>query len=135
MDDVFTGDAELRKLSADLSAMPVAATAAIKKAVRDTAVELKDVMREDMSESRHFKQIAPTITMGMVADTPGQIVYEIGPDKSIAVNGGYPAALAHIAYYGGANGGGNTVRDPEDAMKVVETVFWTRIAEATGGTA
>lgn len=69
-------------------------------------------MQADFSRSRSFGMIARTISFDTSVDAGG-VEAEIGPDKSR----GSGASLAHIAYWGGANGGGGTVRDPAHALE------------------
>src|SRR5699024_2811532 len=65
-------------------------------------------MRTDMRQSRHFGQVAPAITFD-VDRFQTHIRAEVGPLSA----GKQVGDLAHFAYFGGANGGGGTVRDPE----------------------
>ena len=74
------------------------------KVVKRGAVNIKEAMREDANESRYFRRIARYIDFDQVG-----LSAEIGPNKRGAGN------LANIAYFGGAHGGGGTVRDPQRA--------------------
>lgn len=82
----------------------------IRPAIAQSAGNVKDAMRDDMAASRHFRPVAGSITY----DTRLGVTWaeaEIGPVTAGATVGD----LAHIAYFGGAHGGGGTVRDPIDA--------------------
>jgi hypothetical protein len=72
----------------------------------------KKTMRADMSGSDYFKKVARSIGYDLIV-TPGYVEGEVGPNTAGATVGD----LAHIAYFGGARGGGGTVRDPEEALQ------------------
>lgn len=103
---------QLRTLVRDLDAVPPKVTKGVPAVVKKGANNVKKTMQSDFSRSRSFGMIARTVTFDTSADMGG-IGAEIGPDKS---RGG-GASLAHIAYWGGANGGGGTVRDPARALE------------------
>lgn len=65
-------------------------------------------MKADMEQSRHFGQVTRAITFD-VDRYQQHIRAEIGPLSA----GRQVGDLAHFAYFGGANGGGGTVPDPE----------------------
>lgn len=75
------------------------------RAVAKGALNIKTTMREDAAESNYF-EIGRHITYDQVG-----LSAEIGPEKRGAGN------LANIAYFGGAHGGGGTVRDPQRAAE------------------
>lgn len=102
---------QLRELATDLQQVPTKVITGIPPVVRKGAMNVKRTMQADFSKSRHFGHIARTINFDFTMDANGAEV-EIGPDKSIP--GG---SLAVIAYWGGANGGGGTVRDPAHALE------------------
>lgn len=98
-------------LAKDLGAMPAHLTRGIGPIVRRTALEIKKGMQADARASRHFKALARSIDYDISnGDFFGSsnISAEIGPNHSRHD----AAGLAGIAYFGGANGGGGTVRDP-----------------------
>lgn len=72
------------------------------------ALAIKNDLTGEASRSRHFR-IARHISYDL---RPGYLTSEaeIGPEKVGAGN------LANIAYFGGANGGGGTIPDPEGAL-------------------
>lgn len=65
-------------------------------------------MKADMEQSRHFGQVARVITFD-VDRFKNHIRAEVGPLSA----GRQVGDLALFPYFGGANGGGGTVRDPE----------------------
>ena len=101
-------NAGLYALAHDFGVMPAKYVRKVRPIFNKTAVEIKKGMQADFRNSRHFKQVAGSIDFEVEASDAGLSV-EIGPDADRS-----PAApLAGIAYFGGSNGGGGTVRDPE----------------------
>ena len=103
---------ELRAFATELSRVAPEVARAVPAVVKRGANNVKSSMQADFRESRHFGHIARTVTYETTMGATGAEA-EIGPDKS---RGG-GASLAHIAYWGGANGGGGTVRDPAHALE------------------
>ena len=83
-------------------------------AVTEAATAMRDAMRADMSGSASFGHATASITF---EDTGGGsfVGADIGPTKPAG-------AIANIAYFGGAHGGGGTVRDPLDAAESADPV-------------
>lgn len=108
---------ELIELAADLG-RPLD-DASIAEAVRESTEAIQKQLQAEASKSRHFK-FAPRIT----TTRKGKLEYETGPLK------GGAGSLAHIAYFGGANGGGGTVPDPTEAMEAEAPQFVDRVVEA-----
>lgn len=104
---------QLRNLTRDLQAFTPKVAKGIPQVVKKGALNVKKTMQSDFRESRHFGQIARSINFDVKA-SGGNAEAEIGPDKSVPKAG---AQLAHIAYWGGARGGGGTVRDPSRALE------------------
>ena len=90
---------ELRTLAFDLARVPDKVQKGVRPVVVKGAMQVRDKMRSDMRESTHFKGNARNISYDLKVDGGG-VEAEIGPK---------PTWLAHIAYFGGANGGGGTV--------------------------
>ena len=90
---------ELRTLSFDLARIPDKVQKGVRPVVVKGAMQVRDKMRNDMRESPSFKGNARNISYDLKVDGGG-VEAEIGPE---------PTWLAHIAYFGGANGGGGTV--------------------------
>lgn len=106
--------------------------------VKKGAGNVKRGMRSDMSKSRHFGQVAGTIDYE-VDRTPVSVEAEIGPNKTR-----YPglpgpprakraAPIANIAYFGGVNGGGGKVRDPEYHAHEEAPRFEKAVADVVDG--
>lgn len=143
---VATDSSELRAFAADLRHMPEALNRHAHKIVERGALNIKNAMVKDMSASTHFKPVAPTISydvrVGGWGDTAA-IEAEIGPDKArgggrrrgertpgvrfnegdFRGSGKSAAALANIAYFGGARSGGGTVRDPQSVLDAERDEF------------
>lgn len=100
-------NAALYALSRDFGTVPQKATRKIRPIFSKTALEIKKGMQADFANSRHFKQVGRSIDYELV-DGDGGLSAEVGPNA--ATNPA--AALAGIAYFGGSNGGGGSVRDP-----------------------
>lgn len=90
---------ELRTLATDLGRIPDKVQRGIKPVVARGAHEVKRKMQADMRESVYFKGNAQNISVDVKVDGGG-VEGLIGPK---------PSWLSHIAYFGGANGGGGTV--------------------------
>ena len=100
----------------------------LKGVVAKSAVNTKKIMQADVRKSRHFKQMAPTISYDLKVHEfsgDGVIEAEIGPA------GGGAASLAGIAYFGTSKPGGGTVRNPEDAMLEEAPNFYEYAFKAT----
>lgn len=94
----------LPELIADLGRSAARSLPLVDAVLKNGADNIKREMAADAAGSTYFGGISRTITYD--ADYRlNQPAYEIGPDRS---RGG-SAALAHIAYLGGANGGGGTL--------------------------
>lgn len=90
---------ELRTLSTDLSRIPDKVQKGVRPVVARGAHEVKRKMQADMRESPYFKGNAQNISVDVKINGEG-VEAEVGPK---------PSWLSHIAYFGGANGGGGTV--------------------------
>lgn len=102
---------QVEALATDLRSTPKQAVDRTRRTVKRAAVDIKEQHRAEMSASRSFGQIASSINFDY-RETATTFEAEIGPDKSRRA-----ARLANIAYFGGANGGGGTVPDPENALQ------------------
>jgi len=121
---------ELDGLARDLTKIPADMVPKIKGVVAKSALNTKNIMRSDARSSRHFKQLAPTISYDLKVHSfggDGVIEAEVGP------SGGGPASLAGIAYFGTSKAGGGTVRNPEDAMLEEAPNFYEFAFRATEG--
>ena len=85
----------------------------VSKVIERGANNIKRQLRDEMGQSRHFKQVAQAISYDMRSGGAfggGFVEAEIGPTK------GSPGSLANIAYFGTSRGGG-TVADPRGALE------------------
>ena len=88
----------------------------VRPVVAKGAVKVKATMRADMNSSEHFGQAASSISYDLNSGQYGAEA-QIGPVK------GGAGSLANLAYFGGANGGGGTVRDPQEALDLEADPF------------
>lgn len=100
---------------------------AVKPVVAKGALNVKTSMREQMEQSEHFAQVAPSITYD-TREGATWVEAEIGPKTAGQVVGD----LAHLAYFGGAHGGGGTVRDPQVDLDEEEPKFAAGLSAALG---
>lgn len=96
------------------------------KVVGKAAVNVKKTMREDAARSRHFKFAQHIGYDHYTLDGTG-LTAQVGAQSRGAGN------LAHIAYFGGARGGGGSVRDPQQAALAEAPRFERALAEAMEG--
>ena len=121
---------ELDGLAKAFRAIPAAMVPKLRGVVAKSALNTKNAMRKDAQSSRHFKQLAPTISYDLKVHTfggDGVIEAEVGPTP------GGSGSLAGIAYYGTSRPGGGTVRNPEDAMLEEAANFYEYAFKATEG--
>jgi len=117
-------------LARSFRAIPALMVPKIKPVVARSALNTKKVMQKDARSSRHFKQLARTISYDIKVNSfggDGVIEGEVGP------SGGGSASLAGIAYFGTSRPGGGTVRNPEDAMLEEAANFYEHAFKATEG--
>lgn len=101
------------------------------KVVTKGALNIKESMADDFYSSRHFRHLGRSVGFDQVGLTA-----EIGPDKAkVYGKGEYrtPGNLAVIAYFGGANGGGGTVRDPQRAAEEEAPRFMKALLDVIDG--
>ena len=119
---------ELRKLATDLSSAPKLVKSEARGVVAKGALNIKNQMRDEVARSRHFR-FAHTISYDLKV-TGDMIEAEIGPET------GGAGSLAGFAYFGGVNGGGGTVPDPQGALDAeapnVEKYLDALVAKALG---
>ena len=106
-------DSELRAFAVDLTRAGAGAAAAVRPVVSKGALNIKNQLVEEMSASRSFGALAPSITYDLDDDGLGA---EIGPTKRSGGAGTSNLGFgANIAYFGTSRGGG-TVPDPQGAL-------------------
>lgn len=106
MSTVDFDDREIRELAHDLRQAPEKVQRAAPGVVKKAANNIKTEWRAAAGGSRYFP-MGHTITYDVDTDAGG-IEAEVGPDRSFR-----HARLAGIAHFGGANGGGGTLGDPQ----------------------
>ena len=99
---------ELRALIADLREAPQLVRREARAVISKGALNIKNQMRDEVAKSRHFR-FAHTVTYDLKV-SGDMIEAEIGPET------GGVGSLAGFAYFGGVNGGGGTVPDPQGAL-------------------
>lgn len=105
MPNEITADtAELVRFAADLGKIAGSAVPKVDEVTKKAVQNIKDEMVEDAEASKHFKGIGRTLDYDR-AYSIGYVGYELGPNR----DRGGQAALAGVAYTGGANGGGGTL--------------------------
>jgi len=100
----------------------------LKRVVEKSALNTKKIMRADAQKSKHFDQVARTISYDVNIHSfggDGTIDGEVGPAGAGA------ASLAGIAYFGTSKPGGGTIRNPEDAMLEEAPNFYEFAFKAT----
>lgn len=110
--------------------IPAAMVPKLKGVISKSAVNTKAILRKDAAGSKHFKQLARTISYDLKVNSfggDGVIEAEVGPA------GGGSASLAGIAYFGTSRAGGGTLRNPEDAMLEEAPNFYEFAFQATEG--
>ena len=113
---------ELRTLQADMTKVDSRLARHLRPVVSKGALNIKETLREEMSESGPggvgFAPVTKAINYDLDDDGYGAL---IGPEK------GKPGSLANVAYFGTSRGGG-TVADPEDALKEEADAFIQHLA-------
>lgn len=112
MSGVQVDVSEVRQLVADMREIPAELARHVRPAVAKGALNIKNQLRDEWKKSTHFTG-AP---INYDIEDDGYSA-EIGPEHKGAGN------LANIAYFGGSNGGGGTVPDPEGALNAEAPKF------------
>lgn len=121
---------ELDGLAKSFRAIPALMVPKLRGVVARSALNTKKIMQKDARSSRHFKQLAPTISYDLKVHAfagDGVVEAEIGPTP------GGSGSLAGIAYFGTSKPGGGTVRNPEDAILEEAPNFYEFAFRATEG--
>lgn len=117
---------DARRFAADLTAATQRVVDKVPPVVKRGAQNIKTQMRDAMFSSDHFKGAARSISYDI---TNGGFEAEIGP---VTGPGGVPGDLAHLAYFGGVNGGGGTVEDPQVALDAETPRFERALLDLIG---
>lgn len=114
---------DLRRLASDLTkGIPLDK---VRSAVDASGKNIQRQLRAEAQGSRHFK-LARHITTESHESFAGPEV-EVGPEKRGAGN------LGVIAYFGGRNGGGGTIPDPQGALDAEYPEFFKTLGELADG--
>ena len=97
---------EVKEFASELGKVPTKVVTGVRPAVVKAGVNMKKQLREEMDKSKHFKA-SRSINFDV---SDGGLAVAVGPSK------GHPGSIANIAYFGGVNGGGGTVPDPQEAL-------------------
>lgn len=119
MADFEIDTSALDDFAKDLAVMGQLLDEQVRPVVSKGALNVKNQMQRDMARSKYFR--AARFINYDIESNHGHVEAEIGPRRMGAGN------LAAIAYFGGSNGGGGTVRDPEEAMKEEEPRFMSAL--------
>jgi len=122
----MAGDS-LDDLSRDLGEEAETIGDRVRPVMSKAALNVKTQMRTEMEASRHFKAAAHTISYEL-ADRADGIVATIGPTHGKDD----PGSLSNLAYFGGVNGGGNTVPDPIEAAEAEVPAMIDWLEKVTG---
>lgn len=117
---------EVRAFAAELQTVPDSVVRKIPGVVKKGANNIKQTMAADFGRSRSFGMIGKTVSYDIQMDATG-VEAEVGPNKRFRA-----ARLANIAYFGGANGGGGTIRDPERALEEEVPRFEAALSDLLG---
>jgi hypothetical protein len=119
-------DLGLERFEFDLAAAPAKVRAAASLLLGSAAFEIKQAMNADFAHSPGFRRaLAKSVTYDRLPS--GGVVFEIGPDAERKPG----AALAGIAYFGGAHGGGGTVPDPSTHLAAKAAITEQLVADVT----
>ena len=122
-------DSDARSLVRELDAVVRNMPREVAKVVAKAAVNVKGSMQEDLRDSPHFKGGAPAVSYDLIT-TPSYAEAQIGP---VSGPGRKRGDIASIAYFGGAHGGGGTVRDPQRAADEEAPAFTRALDDVLRG--
>lgn len=119
---------ELRALAADLRGAGDLVGKHVNAVVSRGALNIKNQLRREMRDSRHFRPVASAISYDIhrAGFSSGDVIEaEIGPER------GSPGSLANIAFFGTSRGGG-TVPDPQGALDAEAPRFEKALSDLFG---
>lgn len=119
---------DFERFASDLERGADKVLADVAPVVKRGAENVKRTMRAEMARSGYFKGASSSITYDVVNGS-GWVEARVGPESGGQVKGD----LAALAYFGGSNGGGGTVRDPQAALDDEAPSFFGYIERALGG--
>lgn len=124
MIEVEIDASEFRRYQAELVGAAKKVDPAVKSVVGRGALNVKRDWNAAFAGSKHFKGLAGSVSYDTRSGV-GWVEALVGPDKSR--RGG---ALANIAHFGGAHGGGGTVADPQAFLDDEAPRFLKALADA-----
>ncbi len=107
-DSISIDTSELRAFATDLGHVAGSALSSVDAVMKKGAQNIKTEMAADIAGSEYFDRAEASVSYDSHY-RPGQVAYEIGPDKDRGGKVGGAAEVLNIAYFGGANGGGGTL--------------------------
>ena len=125
---VSVDDHEIRAFVRDLRDAPSRVQGRVFPAIFKGSIAIKAQMQKEMGASKFFKGTTPAIDFD-ITDEGTTITSEIGPKVGAGEKGG----LGGIAYFGGANGGGGTVPDPQGALDAEAPRMERALLDLLGG--
>lgn len=119
---------ELEQFAADLDKTAAQVAVGIRGIMAKAGVNIKKQMRQEMSESEHFKGAAHRISYDITTPADDTMLVEVGPSSGP----GDPGSLGNIAYFGTSRGGG-TVPDPMGALEAEAKAAEDYLGKLLGG--
>ncbi|NDK31183.1 hypothetical protein [Nesterenkonia haasae] len=116
---------------ADLAAAPRQTASKLRPIMRKGGVQMKRKMADAFKGSRSFRQVGRSVDFDFIESSGfgiGHMEVEVGPNA----HRNPAAALAGIAYFGGANGGGGTVPEPDQILEDEANTAVKFLADALG---
>lgn len=102
---------EIFALADDLTAAAAGLIGKVRPSISKGSLNVKKQMQKELTGSPSFYGAAWTVGYD-ITEGPGWVESKIGPTTG---RGKGTGAIANIAYFGGAHGGGHTVADPQGA--------------------
>lgn len=96
----MNGSEELRAYATNLGRIGLEVAGEVDKVLKRGAQNIKTGLQENLRESKHFRQVAASISYDQIGDVRA-LGYEVGPDKER-----HAGALANVAFFGTSRGGG-----------------------------
>lgn len=122
------------RYAGDLEAAARSVAEGIPAVVSKGGLNVKKAWNDAFFKSRHFRGVGGTVTYDTTIRA-GSVEAEIGPDKDRYPGTPGPgksaraAAAANLAHFGGANGGGGTVADPQTFLDAEEPNFTSALEQ------
>ena len=115
---------ELEHLARSFEAAIPAVDPKVVAVVSKGALNIKTQLRKEAEGSTYFNRFGWTIAYDL-SSGPGGVEAEIGPSSEQKS----PGNIANIAYFGGANGGGASIPDPQGALNAESDRFMAALEQ------